>query len=88
MPLTLTALPVHLQDPEGNDLTTAYLWRLPAVGDSITLDGYSGTVTHRRWIGDDLGSYVYLTIEPDGWGNVSAPVRMQDLPPSELATEG
>ena len=90
MSLTLTALPVHIQDPEGHDLTTVYLWRVPSVGDEIAIltDATAGEVIHRRWVGDDLGSYVILTIEPDGWGNVGETVRMPGVSSGELATEG
>ena len=58
---TLNPIRIAIEDPEGKELLTGYAWRVPAVGDSITVpvdrgeDGdlelLQGEVMHRHWYG-------------------------------------
>lgn len=88
--LTHNPITVHVRDPEGHTLATLSLWRVPLPGDSLTVSLpddslVDGTVVHREWYAGHP-DYVVITIEPDGWGDVSASVRMPEMPASELAT--
>jgi len=57
---TMNPIKVEIEDPEGKAILSGYAWRVPAVGDTITLpasstddDGalelVSGEVVHRHW---------------------------------------
>lgn len=56
---TLNPVRIEIEDPDGKPIISGYAWRLPAVGDTITLPGptaddgdlelVSGEVVHRHW---------------------------------------
>jgi len=67
---TLNPIRIEIADPEGKQLLTGYAWRVPAVGDSITVpvdrgeDGdlelVSGEVVHRHW--NTMGTEPTVTV--------------------------
>jgi len=74
---TLNPIRISIQTPEGHELLTGYAWRIPAVGDTISVpieDGegvYSvvdGEVVHRHWYGVNPRGEpsVTITVETGG----------------------